>query len=68
MGQEITRARYPNRKAGSPDVSRGSARKSSKEENAAVVFPSQPNVTKKHKQVAKKHENPGGKPSGNNLN
>ena len=68
MGAEITRTRFPNRKAGTTEVSRGSARKSSKEENAAVVFPSQPNVTKKHKQVAKKHGNPGGKPSGNNLN
>ncbi len=58
MGAEITRTRFPNRKAGTTEVSRGSKRKSSKEENVAVPSPSVPSLSHGRKSVAKKHAPP----------
>ncbi len=58
MGAEITQKRFPNRKPGVPDVSRGSARKKAQQcdqgETATVTVPQV--STPPRKSAAKKHK------------
>jgi hypothetical protein len=58
MGEEITRARFPNRKAGVAEVSRGSQRKKAQQrdqgEKVTVESPQVSNPSKKY--AAGKHK------------
>ena len=58
MGEEVTRKRFPNRNAGSPDVSRGSARKKAQQrDHGETVTVSSPQVSSlPRKSAAKKHQ------------
>ena len=55
MGEEITRKRFPNRNAGSPDVSRGSARKKAQQRNEKVTVTSPQVSSPPRKSAVKKH-------------